>query len=67
MLDAFIIDRIRRQREEQARRDNRIPLEIRMPERPPMSHGDPWVPDGQGPSGQDRGAERGVVDVDFTI
>jgi hypothetical protein len=60
MLDAYIIDRIRRQREEQARQDGRVPLEIRMPDRPPMPQ---WEP----PDGERSDTDRGVVDVDFTI
>jgi hypothetical protein len=65
MLDAFIIDRIRRQREEQARRDNRIPLEIRMPDRPPMPQWDPT--EGATDANRRPDGDRGVVDVDFTI
>lgn len=59
MLDAFIIERIRRQREE-AEQDRRAPVQIRMPTPPPPE--------------QDRRSERrsepeerGVVEIDFSI
>lgn len=60
MLDAFIIDKIRRERE--SRESSRVPLRIEVP-RPrerPVEEGRPAQPD-------DEGRERGVAIIDFTI
>lgn len=57
MLDAFIIDRIHRERE--APTQARVPLRIEIPAPAPPAPGAVEVT-------EDR-AERGVVDVDFTI
>lgn len=70
MLDAYIIDRIRRERE--SRESGRIPLRIEIP-RPP-SDGPSHRPDyhrqdpsrSEGEEEQDSG-ERGMVIIDFTI
>ena len=56
MLDAFIIDRIRRERE--ALRDQRPVLQIEIPQREPE-------PQPLRPLETDR--EHGIVDVDFSI
>lgn len=62
MLDAFIIDRIRRQQEEAARRQERIPLQIEVP-RPPRG------PEVAHPRGSDphRDEGRGIAVIDFSI
>lgn len=62
MLDAFIIDRIRRQQDEAARRQERIPLQIEVP-RPPRG------PDAVHPRAADprRDEDRGIAVVDFSI
>lgn len=58
MLDAFIIERIRNEREES--RGARIPLRIEIPApRPPEPE--------QRPAPQNADEERGVVTIDFTI
>lgn len=61
MLDAFIIDKIRRERE--SREHTRVPLQIEVPR-----------PQGRAPEEYDRRdreedseRERGVVIIDFTI
>ncbi len=59
MLDAFIIDRIQRERETPSHA--RVPLHIEVPLPPPPSVERPL------PSVDEHGAERGVVEVDFTI
>lgn len=59
MLDAFIIDRIRRER---GSRDSlQTPLHIEIPQRPPL-------PDEQrSDREEDEKVERGVVIIDFSI
>lgn len=57
MLDAFIINRIRRDRE-RARKDERVPL---RPERPlPPRPEDRRMP-------RDEREERGIVEIDFHL
>jgi len=58
MLDAFIIDRIQRERETPSHA--RVPLHIEVPLPPPAV-------ERPLPSPDEHGAERGVVEVDFTI
>ena len=60
MLDAFIIDKIRRERESQD--SARVPLRIEVP-RP---HGRP-LEDGRPAQPDDEDRERGVAIIDFTI
>ncbi len=62
MLDAFIIDRIRRQQEEAARRQERVPLQIEVP-RPPRGP-DLAPPRAAEPRRED---DRGITVVDFSI
>lgn len=57
MLDAFIIDRIRRERD--AARGSFIPLRVEVP--PPPPRVEPLVP------APEEGAERGIAEIDFTI
>lgn len=59
MLDAFIIDKIRRERE--SREQSRVPLQIEVP-RP---HG--RAPEDLGRREHEEDQERGVVIIDFTI
>lgn len=55
MLDAFIIDRIRREQERARQKDARLPLHIEDRQRPPP------------PPGDDRKEpERGSVIIDYT-
>ncbi len=56
MLDAFIIDRIRRERE--AAHDHRAPVQIEVP---------PADPDPQPRTPFESEAERGIIEVDFSI
>jgi len=61
MLDAYIIDRIRREREQD--RDDRIPLHIEPPPPP-----DPRADDDESGDDADRndgGGKRGSVVIDF--
>lgn len=58
MLDVFIIDRIRQQREE-SRGTSRAPLHIEIPA-PPR-------PPEQRPKPADEEQERGIAVIDFTI
>jgi hypothetical protein len=61
MLDAYIIDRIRRERErDRARhRDGRVPLHIEPPRVPPQ--------DEDRPSREGDQPERGSVIIDFQV
>ena len=59
MLDAYIIDRIRRERDE-ARRQTQVPLHIERP--PPEAP----VPEGPRPS-DDREPDRGSIVIDFHL
>ena len=61
MLDAYIIDRIRKEREAREQEDRRIPLHIenhveRPPDKPDHRDGDRESPD-----------ERGSVIIDFQV
>ena len=56
MLDAYIIDRIRRERERHERESGRLPLRIEVPEPPP----EPVLEKG-------RKEERGTVVIDYTV
>lgn len=58
MLDAYIIDRIRREREQE--RDVRIPLHIEPPPPP-----DPRAEDDERGEETDDGGNRGSVVIDF--
>lgn len=60
MLDAFIIDRIQREREASSPHA-RVPLriEVPLPQPPP--------PRAERPEASDEAPERGVVDIDFSI
>jgi hypothetical protein len=60
MLDAYIIDRIRREREQARQRDGRIPLHIEPP-RAPTEDG-PSAP----PLDKEK-PERGAVIIDFSL
>ncbi len=60
MLDAFIIDRIQREREKQ--RDDRPALQIEEPR--PLPDLLPRQPTDHD---QDRDNDRGIIEVDFTI
>jgi len=63
MLDAYIIDRIRREREEQDRRQSRVPLHIEPPPQQPVSG--PATDDDR-PERNDSD-ERGSVVIDFHV
>jgi len=56
LLDAFIIDRIRRERD--AARGSFIPLRVEVPPPPRV---EPLVPP------PEEGGERGIAEIDFTI
>jgi hypothetical protein len=62
MLDAFIIDRIRRER--QQREPSRLPLKVEIPERPPHRDGQR---EGDRRPESDDAPQRGVVIIDFGI
>jgi hypothetical protein len=72
MLDAYIIDRIRREREAPA--DRRVPLHIEVPREAPREaprgrtrpghEPEPFSPEDEAPS---RDEDRGVAIIDFTI
>ncbi len=57
MLDAFIIDRIQRERE--SARGSFIPLRVEVP--PPPPRAEPLVP------APEEGSERGVAEIDFSV
>jgi len=57
LLDAFIIDRIQRERD--AARGSFIPLRVEVP--PPPPRVEPLVP------APEEGGERGIAEIDFTI
>ena len=57
MLDAYIIDRIRREPERQERESGRVPLRIEVPEPPPVEPA----------AERDRGDQRGTVVIDYTV
>ncbi|MEZ4321059.1 MAG: hypothetical protein R3F61_26505 [Myxococcota bacterium] len=59
MLDAYIIDRIRREREKESRDGALVPLHIEVP-RPPPSAEPP-------PEDRDEKQERGSVIIDFQL
>lgn len=63
VLDAYIIDRIRRERERVRQRDGRIPLHIEPPRAPPelddRRPASEDVPDGR--------PDRGTIVVDFHL
>jgi len=58
MLDAYIIDRIRREREEQDRRQSRVPLHI---EPPPPPRRD------EAPDHGEHDSDRGSTVIDFHL
>ncbi len=61
MLDAYIIDRIRREREQRQRRNVQVPLHIDDREhRPDRDHSE------SDPSGDPRN-ERGSTEIDFHV
>jgi len=60
MLDAYIIDRIRREREHARQRDGRIPLHIEPPRQP--SEGSEGTEDQPAEK-----QERGAVIIDFQV
>lgn len=62
MLDAYIIDRKRRERERESRERSRVPLRIEVP-RPAVT------PDDRRPEydPDEEVTERGIVIIDFTI
>lgn len=61
MLDAYIIDRLRREREQREQQDRRLPLYIPPPEPHDPRH------DRQGRDEEPKDDERGVHEVDFTL
>lgn len=62
MLDAYIIDRIRRERERARQRDQRVPLHIEPPRAPDDASDDSrgHVPDEDEP-------KRGSIVIDFQV
>lgn len=64
MLDSFIIDRIRRERDRQREQGVLVPLRIEREPPPPFPPGEPARPaDHQGP----RESPRGSVVIDFQL
>lgn len=63
MLDAFIIERIRR--EQESRRPARQPMRIEIPREPPPGYR--GQPDPRGEDTEDPPTDRGVAIIDFTI
>lgn len=63
MLDAFIIERIRR--EQESKRPARQPMRIEIPREPPPQ----WrgQPDPRGEDTEDAPTDRGIAIIDFTI
>ena len=60
MLDAYIIDRIRREREKESRDGALIPLHIETPRPPPGA-------EHRGENEDDHAPERGSVIIDFQV
>ena len=67
MLDAFIIDKIRRERD--SRQPGQIPLRIEIPQ--PQGRSEDLGSEGDWPGRDDRGdgdrPERGIAIIDFTL
>lgn len=59
MLDAYIIDRIRREQEHQQQIDRRLPLQIERPERAPEFE--------DRPEPEPPRDDRGTVIVDYSV
>ncbi len=69
MFDAYIIDRIKRERERESRHDQRPALHIQVPQHPTFPDGHPDGRPDHLPTNErrDESPRRGVVIIDFNI